>query len=174
MLQEDTNMKPAEESRLTFHSAADRILSRCQFKGIPAGPQVSVFQVDPTTGDRLNLVATAVVRHGGWVDLSEPDDLSYSGRKLLVHALGMVGILTMAGFFCGLAQSGENPFVLAGCCGAIGGLVVLLGYGPIALLIAAIGAVVDWKTTHRKPSWWEKSGPTRISPLMPLGRRSPG
>jgi hypothetical protein len=33
---------------------------------------VSVFKIDPGTGERLGLLATAAVGEGGWVDLPEP------------------------------------------------------------------------------------------------------
>jgi hypothetical protein len=33
---------------------------------------VEVFKIDPATGERLGLLATATVGEGGWVDLPEP------------------------------------------------------------------------------------------------------
>lgn len=33
---------------------------------------MSVFKIDPDTGERLDLLATATVGEGGWVDLAEP------------------------------------------------------------------------------------------------------
>ena len=33
---------------------------------------VAVFQIDPGSGERLGLLATASVGEGGWVDLSKP------------------------------------------------------------------------------------------------------
>jgi hypothetical protein len=33
---------------------------------------VAVFRIDPGTGERLGLLATATVREGGWVDLAKP------------------------------------------------------------------------------------------------------
>jgi hypothetical protein len=33
---------------------------------------VSVFKIDPATGERLDLLATAAVGEGDWVDLAEP------------------------------------------------------------------------------------------------------
>ena len=33
---------------------------------------MSVFKIDPGTGERLGLLATATVSDGGWVDLAEP------------------------------------------------------------------------------------------------------
>jgi hypothetical protein len=31
-----------------------------------------MFKIDPSTGERLGLLATATVGDGGWVDLAEP------------------------------------------------------------------------------------------------------
>jgi hypothetical protein len=31
-----------------------------------------VFKINPQTGERLGLLATAIVDDGGWVDLAEP------------------------------------------------------------------------------------------------------
>ena len=39
---------------------------------VEAGRQVSVFKIDPGTGERLDLLATATVGEGGWVELAEP------------------------------------------------------------------------------------------------------
>jgi hypothetical protein len=33
---------------------------------------VSVFKIDPETGERLGLLTTATLREGGWVELTEP------------------------------------------------------------------------------------------------------
>ncbi len=33
---------------------------------------MSVFKIDPGTGERLGLLATATVGEGGWVDLADP------------------------------------------------------------------------------------------------------
>lgn len=33
---------------------------------------MSVFKIDPGTGERLGLLATATVGAGGWADLAEP------------------------------------------------------------------------------------------------------
>jgi hypothetical protein len=56
----------------TFRFANHRIIPRFQLEGIEAGRRVSVFKIDPGTGERLGLLATAVVGQGGWVDLAEP------------------------------------------------------------------------------------------------------
>ena len=61
-----------EDPIFTFCFADDRIIPRFHLEGVPAGRQVSVFKIDPGTGERLGLMATATVGDGGWVDLAEP------------------------------------------------------------------------------------------------------
>lgn len=41
-------------------------------ESVGAGRRVSVFRIDPGSGKRLDLLATATVGEGGWVDLPEP------------------------------------------------------------------------------------------------------
>ncbi len=65
-------MKLYEELHFTFHFSDDRIIPRFHLEGIHAGQRVSVFKIDPSSGDRLNLLATALVGEGGWVGLPEP------------------------------------------------------------------------------------------------------
>jgi hypothetical protein len=55
----------------TFRFAADRIIPRFHLEGVEAGRRVSVFKIDPGTGERLGLLATATVGEGGCVDLTE-------------------------------------------------------------------------------------------------------
>jgi hypothetical protein len=43
--------------------------------GKPAGQRVTVFRVDPGTGERLRLLATATIGDGGWVNL--PSSVPY-------------------------------------------------------------------------------------------------
>ena len=61
-----------EDPHFTFRFAADRIIPRFHLEGIGAGRRVSVFKIDPTTGERLGLLTLATVGDGGWVDLSVP------------------------------------------------------------------------------------------------------
>jgi hypothetical protein len=61
-----------EDPHFTFRFADDRLIPRFHLEGIGAGRRVSVFKIDPTTGERLGLLATANVGEGGWVDLTEP------------------------------------------------------------------------------------------------------
>lgn len=56
----------------TFRFAEDRIIPRFHLEGVQAGRRVSVFKIDPGTGERLGLLATATVGESGWVDLNEP------------------------------------------------------------------------------------------------------
>ena len=56
----------------TFRFAEDRTIPRFHLEGVEFGWQVSVYKIDPKTGERLGLLATATVGEGGWVDLAEP------------------------------------------------------------------------------------------------------
>jgi hypothetical protein len=61
-----------EDPWFTFRFAEDRIIPRFHLEGVRPGRQVSVFKIDPGTGERLELLATATVGADGWVDLTEP------------------------------------------------------------------------------------------------------
>ena len=61
-----------QDPHFTFRFAADRIIPRFHLEGVEAGRRVEVFKIDPGTGERLGLLATATVGEGGWVDLPEP------------------------------------------------------------------------------------------------------
>src|SRR6266542_2520243 len=68
-----SNMRPLyQDPHFTFRFADDRTIPRFHLEGVEAGRQVSVFRIDPGTGERLGLLATASVGEGGWVDLTEP------------------------------------------------------------------------------------------------------
>jgi hypothetical protein len=56
----------------TFRFADDRLIPRFHLEGVEAGRRVEGFKIDPGTGERLGLLATAAVGEGGWVDLTEP------------------------------------------------------------------------------------------------------
>jgi hypothetical protein len=56
----------------TFRFAEDRIIPRFHLEGVENGHRVSVIKIDPDTGKRHELIATATVGNGGWVDLPEP------------------------------------------------------------------------------------------------------
>lgn len=60
------------ESHFTFRFAGDRIIPRFHLEGIEVGRRIAVFKIDPGTGERMGLIATATTGEGGWVDLAEP------------------------------------------------------------------------------------------------------
>lgn len=60
------------DPHFTFRFGDDRIIPRFHLEGVEAGRRVLVFKLDPATGERLGLIATATVGDGGWVDLPEP------------------------------------------------------------------------------------------------------
>jgi hypothetical protein len=61
-----------EDPCFTFRFADDRIISRIHLEGIEPGRHVSVFKMNPDTGEQLGLLGTATVGEVGWVDLQEP------------------------------------------------------------------------------------------------------
>jgi len=60
------------DPHFTFRFADDRIIPRFHMPGVEAGRRVAVYRIDPDSGERLGLLATAGVGDGGWVDLQEP------------------------------------------------------------------------------------------------------
>ena len=61
-----------QDAWFTFRFADDRLIPRFHLEGVPAGRQVSVFKIESATGERRELLATAIVGESGWVDLREP------------------------------------------------------------------------------------------------------
>ena len=62
-------MRPLyQDPHFTFRFADDRIIPRFHLEGVEAGGRVKVFRIDPDTGERLGLLATATVGEGGWVN----------------------------------------------------------------------------------------------------------
>ena len=61
-----------EDPCFTFRFADNRIINRFHLDGVESGKRVSVHKIDAFTGERLNLLATAIIGEGGWVDLTEP------------------------------------------------------------------------------------------------------
>jgi hypothetical protein len=61
-----------EDPCFTFRFADDRIIPRFHLAGVRAGRRVSVFKIDPGSGERLGLLAAATVGDGGWVEFQEP------------------------------------------------------------------------------------------------------
>ena len=60
------------DPHFTFRFADDRIIPRFHLEGVEAGRRVSVLKIDPGTGERLGLLATATVGEVGWADLPGP------------------------------------------------------------------------------------------------------
>ncbi len=65
-------MKLYEDPHFAFRFAEDRIIPRFHLEGVEAGRRVYVFRIDPSSGERLGLLATATVGEDGWVNLPEP------------------------------------------------------------------------------------------------------
>jgi hypothetical protein len=66
-------MKPLyRDPWFTFRFTDNRIVPRFHLDGVQPGLRLSVFQIDPETGQRLGLLATATVGESGWVNLPEP------------------------------------------------------------------------------------------------------
>ena len=61
-----------EDPCFTFRFADDQIIPRFHLEGVEVGQRVLVFKINPSTGERLGLLATAKVGEGGWVELAEP------------------------------------------------------------------------------------------------------
>ncbi len=76
----------------TFRFADDRIIPRFHLEGIEVGRRVSVFKIDPTTGERQGLLATATVGECGWVDLPEP--ITVRADEALIAVPGPLGLTT--------------------------------------------------------------------------------
>lgn len=61
-----------QDSWYTFHFAENRLISRFHLEEVEFGRRISVLIIDPDTGQRLGLLATATVGKDGWVELPEP------------------------------------------------------------------------------------------------------
>ena len=61
-----------EDPHFTFRFEDDRIINRFYLEGVEAGKRVKVFRIDADSGERLGLLATAILGEAGWVDLPEP------------------------------------------------------------------------------------------------------
>jgi hypothetical protein len=53
------------DSHFTFRFGEGRIITRFHLEGVEAGRRVEVFTIEPGTGERLGLLATATVETGG-------------------------------------------------------------------------------------------------------------
>ena len=82
-------MKPLyADPHFTFNFADDRIIPRFHLEGIEAGRCVSVFRLDPVTGERRDRIASATAGDGGWVDLPEPIMVRAGGGFVAVPEVG--------------------------------------------------------------------------------------
>ncbi len=54
-----------DESHFTFRFADNRTIPRFHLEGVEIGRRVSVLRLDPVTGVRLNLIASATTGEGG-------------------------------------------------------------------------------------------------------------
>jgi hypothetical protein len=61
-----------EDPHFTFRFADDRKISRFHLENVRVGRRISVFRIDPGTGEQLSLLTMATVGDNGWVDLTEP------------------------------------------------------------------------------------------------------
>jgi hypothetical protein len=60
------------DPHFTFRFAEARIVPRVHLEGVAPGRRVSVFRIDPDSGERLELLVIATTGADGWVDLPEP------------------------------------------------------------------------------------------------------
>jgi hypothetical protein len=74
------------DPHFTFWFAEDRLVDRFHLDCVESGTPVSVFDLDTATGERLGLIAEAVVGDGGWVDLAEPLVVRAGGGFVAVPA----------------------------------------------------------------------------------------
>ncbi len=60
------------DPHFTFRFAERFAIPRIHLEGVKPGQRVSVFRIDPPSGERLEFLASAVAGPDGWVDLAEP------------------------------------------------------------------------------------------------------
>jgi hypothetical protein len=61
-----------EDPCFTFRFAEARIIPRFHLEGVESGRPILVFKINHSTGERGDLLSTAVVGEGGWLDLPAP------------------------------------------------------------------------------------------------------
>jgi hypothetical protein len=61
-----------QDGWFTFRFTEDRVIPRFHLEGVPRGQCISVFKVEPETGEWFALLATATVGVEGCVDLVVP------------------------------------------------------------------------------------------------------
>jgi len=72
------------DPHFTFKFADDRTIPRFHLEGVETGRRISVFKLDPATDERRELIVTATVGDGGWVDLPEPIIVRAGGGFIVV------------------------------------------------------------------------------------------
>src|SRR3954468_18727193 len=80
------------DPHFTFRFADDRIIPHFHLEGVEAGRRVAVYKIDPDSGERLGLLATAGVGDGGWVDLQEP--ITVRAGEAFIAVPGPPGLAT--------------------------------------------------------------------------------
>ena len=82
-----------EDPWFTFRFADDRIIPRFHLEGVETGRTVEVFRINPSSGERLGLLATATVGDGGWVrgDANDLKLTALKGRSVLDLELSAAG-----------------------------------------------------------------------------------
>ncbi|HYH64756.1 MAG TPA: N-acetyltransferase [Urbifossiella sp.] len=60
------------DTRFTFRFADDRCVHRFHLEGVAAGRRVTVYRLDPATGEPLERIAAGHAGADGWVELREP------------------------------------------------------------------------------------------------------
>jgi hypothetical protein len=75
------------EPHFTFRFDNPRVIPRFHLEGLEAGSRVSVYGMNPYSGERLGQITEAVVGEGGWVDLATPIILQ-AGEAFIVVPVG--------------------------------------------------------------------------------------
>lgn len=74
------------EPGFTFRFGDDRLIPRFHLEGVADDHRVTVFALDPNTGERRGVLAKATVGDGGWVTLTEPLVVRAGGGFVAVPA----------------------------------------------------------------------------------------
>jgi len=72
-----------------------------------------------------------------------------ASAKSLLNGISVIAQLAALGYISGVVQGQGNEFLLAGCGAALGAFVVLLGYGPVVLMTAALRSLAGWSCRKR-------------------------
>lgn len=111
-LHENDHMLPLyQDSWFTFRFAEDRIIPRFHLEGIEEGRRVSIIKIDPETGQRQGLLATATVGEGGWVDLAEAIIVRAGEGFIAVPITHRLTLVSLPDLFavCRLAKDAPVP-----------------------------------------------------------------